>query len=272
MNLKQGLKRLFRSDFSGVFLYPAYTQGGQWWQHLGGPGWSGLPGTPFGFQPMVAAKNDPTAFVRELITRHDGPNGRPQDVILQLVMADDPDFQGIARSNYFFQPDAPMFPVAYQRSAIYLQPNLVDVMTPPDLSYNWRTIWELKYQPYPNTFTPAFRLGVNICHNRQHGVHWRASGQHDGTGEFEFHVVDPGAIAVPAGRWFELEVLVKQHESDGRFVVAIDGDVLVDWRGLTMVPGYAAHKWNPMKCYANLPKGLGIHWQYVTDLELWGSR
>jgi hypothetical protein len=268
---------LFRSGFEqGVVLDPPFVRGGQQWQTISGTdettgsSWSELPGRILGFQPLIAPESDAALHVQDRIVTALGRNGDSTRVLLQTVLSDDPAYPGRSRSNYLFTPDARMVD-AVQSSWIFLQPDLLEVMAPAGVSYNWRQLWEVKCGPREDG-VPSFRLNVAIAYTRERGLHWRAEGEHgpfDGTGEREFRFVDD-RIEVPAGRWFELEIRLKQHPTDGRFTCRIDGETLCDWSGKTMNESLV-EKWTLVKLYTAPERMGGPHWQYVDDIELRGT-
>lgn len=265
---------LFRSGFEdGVVLGPPFIRGGQQWQTIlgtdseSGFSWSDLPGEILGFQPLLAPGSDALSRVQNWIVTAPGRSGLSTRVLLQVVLADDPEFPGTSRSNYLFRPDERMTD-AVQSSWIFLQPNLREAMAGPGVTYNWRQVWEAKCA-LNDVGAPSFRTSVSIAYTPRLGLHWRVVGEHspiEGKGEPEFGFVDED-IDVPAGRWFLFEVRLKQHPTEGRFTCRVDGQTLCDWSGKTMDESFV-DKWNLVKLYTDPDKMGAVHWQYVDDVEL----
>jgi len=272
---------LFASGFENdVVIEPEYRAGGQWWQEITGTDRStgftwpdDLPAPPIGFQPLVAADTpDPSAYTFNRIILAPGPRGDLSRVLHQEVTRDDPDL-GTVRSNYLLDPKD--VEEAYTRCWVYLQPDLLEVMSAGDVPYKWRQLWEMKCAPdalTPDGFGWSYRYNVTLVYRASQGLFFRAQSEVRGLNITDW-VYENDAIPVPRGEWFLFEVYFRQSASDGRFVVKIDGTTLCDHHGRTMVTE-RGNKWNLVKCYTDtqhLEQNGRSAWQRVDDLEVWST-
>lgn len=275
-------KLLFASTFAtGVKMAPWQVRGAQINQQIVGTDsetgftWpDDLPGPNVkGFQPMVAADTkNPDSYTRQSII----PYQDKGNVLYQEVTRDDPNFQAKSRSNYIM--DAPVPDQLYMLYEMQLQPNLAEILSAGEKSYNWFQIWETKNAPDGIVdHNQSYRYGVYLIWRKaQQRLEWVVRAQlypgHETMEEVDWEY--KRGTPLPLGEFFRFGVFYRQRpDSEGRLFVHVNDEVICDHRGRTMINDAFADKLNVVKLYTDVGH-LEAHnmrvYSMTSSIELWG--
>ena len=238
-------KLLFKSGFEGVSINYV-TSYGQWWGKMSGTDtvtgytWpDDLPGDG-AFQPNLRV--DPRGqtcadartnnnnrvpdvatlnqYIEEKIVSVNGPFGPTQALYVNVKKGGANQGCSSVRSNFviFVHPDEPLNKQGYIKYWLKLQDNLETVMKEGS---RWRLVIEWKA-------SDEYRFSLNIGY--QDKLYWYAEGKFNYKLDWKaFNTNTP----VPVGEWFLFEVFYKLDPTDGRLLVIVDGQTIIDYTGRT---------------------------------------
>jgi len=115
--------------------------------------------------------------------------------------------------------------------------------------------------------TSDYRLSYYIYSDENSKLYWYAHGDNvvvDDVPYKEYWYQENRKIAVPQGEWFDVEIFWDRSTSDdGRVWLAIDGQVVIDYQGVTKLKD-PIHEIMLFTNYAEVPLD-----QWVDNIEIW---
>jgi hypothetical protein len=153
-------------------------------------------------------------------------------------------------------------PTMYLSYWIKFQPDLKEKLHAGDA---WRPVFEFK------TAGDDYRFMVSI--NAYGGLepYWDVGADtYSPTRVTHFRTNTNGRLTVPADRWMKMEIYWKRSTgSDGRFWVAVDGEVIADRYGANMGPNRAPiNRIMMSQLYSGSAYPI---YQWVTDVQMWST-
>ena len=275
---------LFKSGFEqGVTIERAEVTGGEWWSKISGSDlgydWAGgLPQNATSrFQYLVggrkALKNNVETNIQTVV----GHDGNPTRALFMKVVADDPDYVAITRSQFNFRMK-PEMTQGYCSYWLKFQPDLETLM-PNDGKHQWKNFMEWRETGTGRKHDYRIELLVNrddyFHPSGKTDLFWTLRAQQkdnpikrDGL-EWDYK---NEKIPVIIGKWFKLEVFWKLSEgNDGRILVKVDGQELFDHHGPTRKDS-ELRQLNIFKLYTgknSLSRAPAKQW--IDDFELWSG-
>jgi len=269
---------VFKSGFEGVQMGEPYeAPGAQWAQQIVGTDvvsgftWpDDLPGESDGNRPLVSVTSSLSDYTQLYVTSFLGSDGEPTNALLSIILGDDPTFQALSRNNMILRPAPSTLHEYYLAWDLWLQPNLLELASEGG-DFFWLGEAEVKHHVDPAG--ERFRAGLAICWTQTNGLHWRMESENGvASHNWVYRKIDTG-VAVKLGEWMRIEWYLKQHPTGGRWIISIDGNVLGDHSGQTMVEGLYVDKLNLTKHYLDSSEVSSTNpaYQYIDNLELWAD-
>jgi hypothetical protein len=264
----------FMSGFeSGVSLDPPQPLGDEWSQFIRGAdqGYSwdtGLPSRPSAqnrFTYLVSSQQNLDDYVATRIEQTTGWNGLPTRALYMQLKKDDPGASESTRNQFGIYPDSSLTQ-AYMAYRLKFQPDLDAVL--PRGERRSRMVMEWK-----ETGTPRADFRWNIFVQRDPGVErlfWRTQAQF---GDLQFSPVAWECISyvpAPVGEWMRFESFWRLDRTNGRVWAAVNGQTIVDYRGVTQNDS-ELQVWWPFKVYVGGSLRLypnDTFYQWVDDVEI----
>jgi len=102
----------------------------------------------------------------------------------------------------------------------------------------WRQMFAVKTGGYLNDWRGDYRISVTILKGLDGQLYWQTKGDNVANGPWprvDYWTIDNHAVAVPVDKWSKFEVYWHRSSgSDGRFWVAVNGEVIADYHGPNM--------------------------------------
>lgn len=118
------------------------------------------------------------------------------------------------------------------------QPDLSSKLDPTVSSGNWRVQFEFKTGGYNNTYAGDYRIATNVMKGTDGVLYWMTKADNQANGPWprvDYWRVDNRSVPVPINEWFKYEISWKRSSgADGRFWAAVNGQVIVDYKGPNM--------------------------------------
>jgi hypothetical protein len=278
-NVPRGAKMVFDSGFTGDTVLEDVAPWTQWFTNISGHDresgytWDvDLPvKRPPTFQYLISPNKPFWNYVGTYLFDERTPNGHYNTALAMEVKGDDPTFPDLTRNQLNVYWDDDKNSEVYASYWMKLQDNLATLM--PAGQSTWRNFMEWR-ETGPDA--EDFRVALYVMRNK-----WTHPNKKD---EFYFAAgaeqirptvntywqVKNGAVKVPVGEWFFLEVRFKRHVSNGKLQLWVNGQPVFDLNGVRTKKDSALSKWNIFKVYTS-PESLarGKAWQWFDDLKIY---
>ena len=189
--------------------------------------------------------------------------------LLLEVKGDAPGDNEVTRNEYMLEPRADgtgfFQRQGYARYRMKFDIELLATSWPS----HWINFFEVKQGEYPHR---NYRFYYTVRKMSESDVpHWGLN-IHNIAADTLYQLQNKD-VAVPVDRWFTVEAYWRKDAQDGRLCLAIDGQVVFDYRGETEHPTdpLAVGFWSPIKSYRGREWSAGDRRFRVwyDDLELW---
>ncbi|QOJ24023.1 MAG: hypothetical protein HRU78_10515 [Gammaproteobacteria bacterium] len=138
---------------------------------------------------------------------------------------------------------------------------------------NWRAHFEFKTGGYNNTWMGDYRITVYVVKGGDGKLYWLTKGDNVANGPFtpvDYWIETNRIAPIPIDKWSKFEVYWhRSGGSDGRFWVAIDGEVIVDHHG----PNMGDYKLPITRIFISNPYSGGHATvdNHTTGLQIWNG-
>jgi hypothetical protein len=254
-----GAKLLFKSSFEeGTFLLaPNRKDSVIWWQDIkcAKGSWPiRLQGEEGSFQMIVKSDNIDD-YIENRIERVIGRDGKETNALHQIIKKKEFDW---TQNPYRIDTNNKEQKKLYFRYSLKYPHNLSTLLGED----GWLTFCEFKT-------TSDYRLAYYIYRDKSSKLYWYAHGDNvvmKNTSYKEYWSKENRTVAVPVGEWFDVEIFWnRSSKDDGRFWLAIDGEIVIDYRGVSKLK-------DPIQVimlftnYASVPLE-----QWVDNIEVWSD-
>lgn len=194
---------------------------------------------------LITAEPVDGGTVEEHITNQihevDGPNGAPLRELSQIVLKKGPVGSTTTHAQaplLVYRPwDVGDIKELYISYWFRHQANLKALLSSGDPGGGWRTQFEFKTGGYENDWRGDYRIATSIL-NVGDKLIWFTKGDNVANGPWApktFWSIENRTVPVPVGTWFRYEIYWHRSTgTDGRFWSAVNGAVIVDYKGPTM--------------------------------------
>ncbi|WP_090449385.1 hypothetical protein [Nitrosomonas oligotropha] len=137
----------------------------------------------------------------------------------------------------------------------------------------WRQMFAFKTGGYLNDWRGDYRVSVTILKGLDGQLYWQTKGDNVANGPWprvDYWTIDNHTVAVPVDRWSKFEVYWHRSSgSDGRFWVAVNGEVIADYHGPNMGDyNLPITRIFPNNAYSG---GYATVESHSTGLEIWNG-
>lgn len=254
-------KLLFKSSFDTSYLKEPERQDSPiWWQEIHSThndpfSWPiRLQGKKAAFQMIVNNANINDYIENRIVVTHDRNNQKTKALLQHVKHKEHP----------WTQDPYSVYTNDQEQTKLYLRYSL---KYPQELATilgknSWLTFSQFKTKS-------DYRLAYYIYSDQQQNLYWHVHGDNvvlDDVPYKQYWYQENKKVPVPTGRWFEVEVFWhRSQNTDGRVWLAIDGEVVIDYRGVTKLEE-PIHEIMLFTNYAAVPLK-----QWVNNVEVWSD-
>jgi len=254
-------KLIFKSSFEdGVYIGKAETRDSTvWWQDIKGSDNSNfswpieLQGEKGTIQIIVDSSKNLHKYIKNSIEKLNSIDGKTTKALHQIVKIKEQEATQIPYVIYTKDKE---------QSSLYIRYSL---KFPENLSKllgadGWLTFSEYKT-------ASDYRLAYYIYSDKSGKLYWYVHGDNDVLSDrpyIEYWYQENRKIAVPQGKWFDIELFWKRDSGKkGRVWWAVNGKVITDYHGATKLKE-PIHEIMLFSNYANSPIE-----QWIDNIEIW---
>ena len=255
-------KLLFKSSFNEdvYLLNPDRRDSTVWWQEIrtlqeSQSSWPiKLQGEEGSFQ-MITNSENINNYIENRIETVVGINGEETKALHQIIKRKEHEW---SQDPYVVYTKDKEQKKLYIRYSLKYSKKLAELLGKD----GWLTFCQFKT-------TSDYRLSYYIYSDKESKLYWYAHGDNvviDDVPYKEYWFQENRTIPVPVGDWFDVEIFWnRSSKDDGRVWLAINGKVVIDYRGVTKLKD-PIHEIMLFTNYASVPLE-----QWVDNIEIWSD-
>jgi len=255
-------KLLFKSSFEedSYLLVPNKRDSTVWWQEIRSRensrfSWPiKLQGEEGCFQMITNDKNI-NDYIENRIETVIDINGEETKALYQVIKKKEHEW---SQDPYVIYTKDKEQKKLYMRYSLKYPKNLAELLGKD----GWLTFCQFKT-------TSDYRLSYYIYSDKCSNLYWYAHGDNvviDDVPYEEYWFQENKSVPIPVGDWFDVEIFWNRSaKSDGKVWLAINGEVVIDYRGVTKIKD-PIHEMMLFTNYASVPLE-----QWVDNIEIWSD-